>query len=82
MEILISKKAEKEIGKINKDAQKRILLKLMALVEEGPFSLPYKKISGTENRYRIRSGDYRVVYEVCGDEVLVLKVGKRSNVYK
>ena len=43
-----------------------------------------KKLSGTEGLYRIRSGDYRVIYQIQDKMLLVLvvKVGHRRDVYR
>lgn len=43
-----------------------------------------KKLQGEENTYRIRVGDYRVIYDIF-DHILLVKivdVGHRSQVYK
>ena len=43
-----------------------------------------EKLMGRENRYRVRSGDYRIVYEIH-DQVLlvvVLQVGHRREIYR
>ncbi|WP_069470189.1 type II toxin-antitoxin system RelE family toxin [Candidatus Marithrix sp. Canyon 246] len=41
------------------------------------------KLQGFENRYRIRVGDYRVIYEIYDDvlQVLIVKVGPRRDIY-
>jgi mRNA interferase RelE/StbE len=43
-----------------------------------------KKLTGSRDRWRIRVGDYRVVYEIHDDVllVLVLAAGHRSDVYR
>jgi mRNA interferase RelE/StbE len=43
-----------------------------------------KKLQGEENSYRIRVGDYRVIYDIFDDILLVkiVDVGHRSKVYK
>lgn len=43
-----------------------------------------KKLKGKENTYRIRVGDYRILYEIFDDVLLVtvVKIGHRSKVYK
>jgi mRNA interferase RelE/StbE len=43
-----------------------------------------EKLSGRPDRYRVRQGDYRVVYSVDDIErvVLVVKVGHRRDVYR
>ncbi|MFI5379700.1 MAG: type II toxin-antitoxin system RelE/ParE family toxin [Tepidisphaerales bacterium] len=37
---------------------------------------------GRKGQYRIRTGDYRVVFEVSGDTVMVVQVGHRKDVYE
>jgi len=43
-----------------------------------------KKLAGTADRWRIRVGDYRVIYDIQSDilTVLVVKVGHRRDVYR
>jgi len=50
----------KNLGKENKH---RIVEKLK-LLEDNPFSLPYRKIKGRENTYRIRIGDLRYPLQI------------------
>ncbi len=44
----------------------------------------YKKLAGTDNDYRIRVGDYRIIYSIEDDRlvVLVVDVGHRKNIYR
>jgi mRNA interferase RelE/StbE len=65
----------------NKDVS-RILQRIEEL-QENPRPIGSEKLSGQE-RYRIRQGVYRIIYEVA-DELLivtVVKVGHRKQVYK
>ncbi len=43
-----------------------------------------RKISGSDILYRLRVGDYRVVYEIRDDRLLIhiIKVGHRRNIYR
>ena len=43
-----------------------------------------EKLSGEKNLYRIRSGDYRIIYEIRDKRLLVLvvRIGKRDDVYR
>jgi mRNA interferase RelE/StbE len=43
-----------------------------------------RKLEGTDNCYRLRQGDYRLIYTVLEDRVvvLVLRVGHRGDVYR
>lgn len=59
------------------------LLQRMQALQENPRPVGSEKLSGQE-RYRIRQGVYRIIYEVA-DELLVVtvvKVGYRKHVYK
>jgi mRNA interferase RelE/StbE len=69
-------------GSVKKQFKKKLAERL-----QNPF-VPAAKLSGSENRYKIklRSVGYRLVYEVIDSElvVVVIAVGKRENsmVYK
>ena len=61
--------------------------KIIAAVEglvENPFSHGVEKLSGSEHAYRIRLGDYRIVYEVVAESKLieVQRVRHRKDVYR
>jgi mRNA interferase RelE/StbE len=65
----------------NRDLQK-ILAAVKSLSEE-PRPLGVEKLSGQE-KYRIGQGAYRIIYEINGEEVVVVvvKVGHRKNGYR
>ena len=56
------------------------------LLAQNPYSelLKIKKMKGASDLYRIRLGDYRVLYELRTDRliVIVIKIGHRSEVYR
>ena len=76
-----SKVARKLFNKLPSDVQERIETKINNLAIE-PRPNGVKKIQGEENSYRIRVGDYRVVYEIFDDILLVtvIRVKHRSQV--
>lgn len=78
-----SKSVKKDLRKIDKSSLKAIVEKIYSLVEE-PRINGSIKLSGTRNLYRVRSGDYRIIYEIKNDVliVLVVKVGHRKDVYR
>ena len=51
-----------------------------------PMETTLKKMEGYDNRYRLRIGDFRVIYELHADGVtlivLVVEIGNRGDVYK
>jgi mRNA interferase RelE/StbE len=60
----------------------RILKRIRSLADE-PRPLGCEKLSGQE-RYRVRQGAYRIIYEINDDElvVIVVKVGHRGGIYR
>lgn len=78
-----SKGAKKQLGKLPLDVQQRIQTKISELAIE-PRPNGVKKLQGDDNSYRLRVGDYRVIYEVVDDVLIVtvIKVGHRSDIYK
>jgi len=80
--VVFRKSVAKDLRAIPKADVARILKRIDALAEN-PGGPGYEKLSGQE-RYRVREGVYRILYEIR-DEVLVItvvKVGHRRDVYK
>lgn len=78
-----TKGARKMLKKLSPELQDRIQSKIDDLAIE-PRPDGVKKLKGEENSYRIRVGDYRIIYEIY-DDILVVKVvevGHRSEIYK
>ena len=73
---------KKDLKDIPNKIAKTIFMKILSL-QEDPFPSDVKKIQGMENTYRIRSGDYRVVYEVnTKDSIIVIQyIRHRKDVY-
>ena len=80
--IEIKKSAAKELKKIQGRDQERIIERIQGLAQD-PRPPGSKKLSG-EEKYRIRQGDYRILYQIFDDTVLVVvvKIGLRRDVYK
>lgn len=74
--------AQKNLKKIDRQILTRVLSKIKSL-EEDPFPNGVKKLVSNDG-YRIRVGDYRIVYDVFEDLILIkiLKVGHRKDIYK
>lgn len=78
-----SRSAERELSKLAPDARQRILRSVVTLADN-PRPVGVKKIVGETDAWRLRVGEYRVIYRVDGDELLVLvvRVGHRREVYR
>lgn len=65
------------------DAIGRIVVAVEAL-KETPFPHGSRKLAGGRSSYRIREGDYRVIYTVAAELLVIeiVKVGQRKDVYK
>ncbi|MDZ4845776.1 MAG: type II toxin-antitoxin system RelE/ParE family toxin [Chitinophagales bacterium] len=71
---MFAKSAQKELNKIPKAFGNRILAKIETLTEQ-PRQHGSIKLEGSDNTYRIRIGDYRVIYSIY-DKALVVDVIK------
>jgi mRNA interferase RelE/StbE len=80
--VLIERYAQKQIMKLDKKAISPIKTAIAGFADN-PRPYGYKKLKG-ENAYRIRVGDYRVIYEIDDGKIIVtvVSVGHRKNIYK
>lgn len=80
--VLVERYALKQILKLDKKIIPDIKTAIAGLAKN-PLPNGYKKLKG-EDAYRIRIGDYRVIYEIDEDFILVTVVsaGHRKNVYR
>jgi mRNA interferase RelE/StbE len=80
--VLIRKSAAAELGRIPKKDLRRVVERIRALGDE-PRPQGGEKLSAQE-RYRIRQGDYRVVYSIddAARTVEIFKIGHRSEIYR
>lgn len=80
--IFFKKSVEKDLQGIPKSDLRRILSKIEQL-QNNPRPEGSEKLSGQE-RYRIRQGNYRVVYSIQDNEltIWVVKVGHRREIYR
>jgi len=73
--------ALRQFEKLSRDMQKRISARIADL-QNNPFPSGCKKLSGVSDAWRIRAGDYQVVYQVRREIllVLILTVGHRREI--
>jgi mRNA interferase RelE/StbE len=82
--VRLSRAASREFSKLQPGAQQRIAPAIDALAGN-PWPPGCRKLAGSE-LFRIREGDYRIIYSVDTDqqvlEVEILKIGNRADVYR
>jgi len=78
-EIIISERAFKEIGKLEKPIQERII-NALERIRFRPEAYVTKLVG--DSGYRLRAGDYRIIIDIDKNRLVVLKVGHRKNIYK
>jgi len=81
--IEIKKSAAKALKKIPKANRKRIVEKIDSLAESPP-NPDTTKMKGNNPFHKERVGDYRIVYEIQEDVlvILVVKIGHRKDIYR
>lgn len=80
-QVLVEKRIEKQIASIPQKDYLKIKEAILSLAKN-PRPLGFKKLSAREG-YRIRVGDYRVIYQIEDQRLLViiLSVGNRKDIY-
>ena len=81
--VKILKPANKFLESINAKDRLRIYM-VIELLKENPFPPRVRKIKGTANNYRVRVGDFRIVYRVLDRQLIVevIRIGFRRDVYR
>ena len=79
----VGPKAGKFIRKQDTPIQQQIIRKLREL-EVNPRPHGCKRLQGQKDLYRVRTGDYRIIYTIKDNQLLVLvaQVGHRRDVYR
>ena len=77
------KTAQRDLKRLPREVQKRLLIRLEALAED-PRPPSADMLAGPVNIWRVRVGDYRIVYTIKDDIllVLVLRIGHRREIYR
>ena len=80
--LLIKPSAAKELQALPTNDRKRVVTKIQRLASD-PRPPGAEKLSGQE-KYRLRQGDYRVLYSVDAAQltVVIVKIGHRRDVYR
>jgi mRNA interferase RelE/StbE len=81
-QVILPKSVQKELNRLADDMVDRILVRLAGL-ETTPRPADVKKLKGRD-AWRIRVGDYRVIYEIHdqASQIIIITVGHRRQVYR
>ena len=82
-QVELTRSAEKDLRRIDR-SQTATIYSALERLEQEPRPLGVKKLVGSNRTYRIRVGDYRMVYEIEDDVlvVLVIRIAHRKDVYR
>ncbi|MEK7731404.1 MAG: type II toxin-antitoxin system RelE/ParE family toxin [Planctomycetota bacterium] len=71
--------ALRDLRKLSKDVARRVLAKIESLRDD--LRGDVKRLKGTDPGYRLRVGDYRVLFDLEGRKVVVRRVRHRREAY-
>jgi len=82
-EIEISRSAEKQLKKLDRKEQERVVRAILLLADD-PRPRGSRKLSGYDDVFRIRVGRYRILYSVASGKlvIIILKIGHRRDAYR
>ena len=79
--LVYTHRASRDIRGLEKNVKKRIGKALKRYGEE-PLKYASKLTDPALGTYRFRIGDYRVIFDIEGEEIVVLRVGHRRDIYR
>ena len=79
--IVYTSRAAKDISKLDAVTKERIGVTLERYAE-APLDYARKMVDPILGTYRFRIGDYRVIFDIEGDEIIILCLGHRREIYR
>lgn len=79
--LVYTRRAVKDIGKLDKQIYKRIKESLERYSQE-PFTHADVLTDSRIGSYRFRIGNYRVIFDIKEDQIIILRVGHRGRIYR
>lgn len=82
--VILKPSATKDVDRIDRRTDRDRIAKRFLELAENPRPFGSEKLQGFENTYRVRQGDYRIVYDIDDSTatVIVLKIRNRKDVYR
>ena len=81
--VRLTASAQKDLAALPKEIKSRVAVAINGLAQT-PRPKGCKKLKGKDNSYRVRVGEYRILYEVYDKQLLVsvVKISSRGGAYK
>jgi mRNA interferase RelE/StbE len=79
--LVYTRRAEKDIKKLNPSIKRQIGKAILKL-QDSPLEYPEKLTDPKIGTYRFRIGDYRVIFDIEGKDIVILRAGHRKEIYK
>lgn len=80
-ELVYTRRAEKDIRQLEPEIRKKIGQTLLRF-SSNPLLLAAKLSDPNLGSYRFRMGDHRVIFDLEGSEIVILRVGHRREIHK
>lgn len=74
----IKKSVRKQLLKLQPKFFKQVMSKILSLTDN-PTPQDYKDLQGYMNYYRVDQGEFRIIYEIKEEEIIIVRVGKRND---
>ena len=82
MNLFFTESARKDLDKSLPEIKQRILEKLsFFMAQNNPLSYAKAMVNNDFGQYRFRIGDYRAIFDVKKDQLVVLVIGHRKDIY-
>jgi mRNA interferase RelE/StbE len=81
--VIFTRSADKDLERIA-PAERGAIIRKAAALADNPRPSGVKKLTGADDLYRIRAGNYRIIYEIADRiiTVTVVRIGHRKDVYR
>lgn len=79
--LVYTPRATRDIAKLDQVTQERIK-KTLERYKESPFDHSRRMVNPALGSYRFRIGEYRVIFDVEDNRIVVLRVGHRREIYR
>ncbi len=79
--LVYTRRAEKDIKNLDPAIKHKIGKAIMKL-QKNPLEHSEKLIDPKIGTYRFRIGDYRVIFDIEGEDIVILRVGHRKDIYR